>query len=560
MTSLFSGPLSINDLLQHKTLTPLGADDQDLLKRIQSLDVTGYSEADVREEIISPLLKVLGYDKQTYFSIERTKPIQLLGRKNYLDYNMTLWSENFWLIEAKKPKSKGLRFGVPDIRQAIGYAVHPEINAALFVLCDGRKIAVFDREVNQMEPALTVNIANLRDDIDKLRAILGPWQIWFFEKRRIVRYLDKVFNKELIMARVEEFKVLVARRLDSKRRIVMNNMRSVLPSSEDTDESDKILRESGAVDLIDGVFFLQCNKRSTITIAETLVNHCQKETFEVLHRVFPDHARDMNDHYCMHALNLLIHLNEENVSVNWLPSWLDDRHDLENAVKMFIAKCLTHFESDPIRRNILLCASGLRRLFKMIMVVEERVWRGGEIQHVLGRYMDPEDNWAQLLSSPERHNLLMLDGWANVEVARIVRECSDSHGRPLPRSVEIRLRDIWRIESSILSTAQSYMDLLKERDMGEIYPTEATDVVYGSLGQGILCIVDHHTAWKNYVLEHHRDDVETLARIGSRQAREWLGLGIETPCLPLCDQHMADRFFLGDLAMFRGLKNAYGFS
>ena len=271
-----------------------------------------------------------------------------------------------------------------------------------------------------------------------------------------------------------------------------------------------------------------------MTIAETLVNHCQKETFEVLHRVFPDHARDMNDHYCMHALNLLIHLNEENVSVNWLPSWLDDRHDLENAVKMFIAKCLTHFESDPIRRNILLCASGLRRLFKMIMVVEERVWRVGEIQHVLGRYMDPEDNWAQLLSSPERHNLLMLDGWANVEVARIVRECSDSHGRPLPRSVEIRLRDIWRIESSILSTAQSYMDLLKERDMGEIYPTEATDVVYDSLGQGILCIVDHHTAWKNYVLEHHRDDVETLARIGSRQAREWLGLGIETPCLPLC--------------------------
>ena len=206
MATHLSSDLTTSALMQHKMLPPLDEKAESILERIQSLDVTRFSEADVREEIISPLLMVLGYDKQSYFSIEREKTIQLLGRKQYLDYNLTLWSENFWLIEAKRPKGKGLRFGVVDIRQAIGYAVHPEISAALVVLCDGRKIAVFDREENLSTPELTVEITNIKAEINELRAVLSPWQVWFYEKRRIVRHLDKVFNKEFNLSRVEEFK------------------------------------------------------------------------------------------------------------------------------------------------------------------------------------------------------------------------------------------------------------------------------------------------------------------------------------------------------------------
>jgi hypothetical protein len=38
-------------------------------------------------------------------------------------------------------------------------------------------------------------------------------QVWFFQKRRIVRLLDKVLDKEFNMNRVEEFSALVERRL-----------------------------------------------------------------------------------------------------------------------------------------------------------------------------------------------------------------------------------------------------------------------------------------------------------------------------------------------------------
>lgn len=384
MATHLSSDLTTNALMQHKMLPPLDEKAESILERIQSLDVTRFSEADVREEIISPLLMVLGYDKQSYFSIEREKTIQLLGRKQYLDYNLTLWSENFWLIEAKKPKGKGLRFGVVDIRQAIGYAVHPEISAALVVLCDGRKIAVFDREEHLSTPELTVEITNIKAEINELRRILSPWQVWFYEKRRIVRHLDKVFNKEFNLSRVEEFKQLISQRLDSKTLIVTDNMRSLLSLSEDNDETDRILRDSEPLELIEGAFFLQFSKRDLTTLAESLVLHCREDAFQVLSRVFPDHPRDMNDNYCVHSLNLLIHLDRENISVNWLPSWLANGNDLDDAVRKYVSSCLNHFSMDAIRRNILLYASGVRRLIKLLTVVDQRIWRLGEVQHVFG--------------------------------------------------------------------------------------------------------------------------------------------------------------------------------
>ena len=564
MDSLFSGPLSISDLiqlLQYKELEPLDAAAQDILARTQSLDVAGYTEADVREEIISPLLKVLGYDKQSYFSIDREKPIQLLGRKKFLDYNLTLWSENFWLIEAKKPRRAGTKFGAVAIEQALGYAVHPEINAALVVLCDGRKIAVFDREQNQREPMLTVEVVNLAQEIDKLRAILSPWQVWFFEKRRIVRHLDKVFDKEFNIRRLEEFKDLVARRLDSKRGTVIDNMRSVLSISADAAQNINMLRTKDPVDLIEGAFFLRLTVGETRAIAETLVGHCQNSgTFPVLHRVFPGHARAMNDHYCMHALNFLIHLYNENPNVEWLPAWLGGGKDLENAIRTFTASCLTHFASDPGRRSILLCAAGLRRLFKAIMVVDESVWRVGEIMHVIERYQGPEDSLAQLLSSPEHQNLSRLDGLVNVSLTQLVRRCSNEEGRPQPWLLERQLRDIWKAELGILESVTSYSELLKERNLGEMFHTEAMGVVFDGLGHCILWIANRHPVWKNHILEHYLQDVRTLAEIGSWQAREWLGQGTEDAYSPPTDKAMADRFFLGNIEIYRRLRSAYGYA
>uniref|UniRef100_UPI00117862E9 type I restriction enzyme HsdR N-terminal domain-containing protein n=1 Tax=Crenothrix polyspora TaxID=360316 RepID=UPI00117862E9 len=183
--------LNSNTLLLNKKLSSLSEPDLVELKRIEGLDVTNFSEQDVREEIINQLLRILGYKKNQDYSVDREKHIRFLGKTNrYIDYNLTLWEKNFWIIEAKKPIKKAnsnkSHFTYKELSQVVEYAIHPDINAALVVLCDGVEIEVFDREQNVEEPLLRVSIKNLSKEFDKLRNLLCPLHVWFFYKRRVI--------------------------------------------------------------------------------------------------------------------------------------------------------------------------------------------------------------------------------------------------------------------------------------------------------------------------------------------------------------------------------------
>ena len=526
------------------------------MRTIQNLDVSEYNEAEVRAEIIDPLLRVLGYEKETYFSIDREKRVPLLGSDRFLDYSMTLWSENFWLIEAKSAKRKRAGFDAADIAQAVGYAVLPEINAALVVLCDGRHIAVFDREHSQTAAMLTVEVRELEVKVDELRAVLSPWQVWFFEKRRILRQLDRVFGKEFNLERVEEFKSLVSELLDRKRQSVLENMRTIMNDPDREDETTNSIRSSGPVDLIEGWFMMPQTALHARTIAETLVGHCDPSSFSVLYRMFPDTPRSMNDHYCMHALDFLIRLHRQGSLVQLLPHWLGGGRDLAAAVERFIELCITHFSSDPARRTVLLCAAALRRLLKLRMVADTSSIQIGETLHALNRHFVPEDAWAQLLSSPPRELLLALDTLTVRILAALMRRCSDAKGHLKPEMARQELRAIWQAELATIEAVPNYADLVSERELQEICPTEAVDVVYDQLGHAALCVINEYDDWKQYVLATHRSDVETLARMGSWQARRWLSGG-DSPYEHPADQVIADRFFLGDVQTFQRLREAY---
>ena len=230
------------------------------------------------------------------------------------------------------------------------------------------------------------------------------------------------------------------------------------------------------------------------------------------------------------------------------------------AIRRFVAHCLTHFANDPIRRNVLLSASGLRRLFKVLIAANERLWSIGQVRHLVQRYVAPEDTWTQIVSSPEHHNLMSLDGVTSYALKQLVSEYTDDQGRPQPRTIESQLREIWAAELAVLEGVPSYRELVNERGLEEIHPTEAIDVVYDQLGHCVLCIADGHDVWRDYVLEHHMQEVETIAQFGSWQARSFLGRGIHDPFPQPSDQTTADRFFLGDVATFRRIRSAYGYA
>ena len=95
LNSKYPNSLSIEEaLLNSKALEPLTEAHKTELARIQTLDVCAYSEADVRAEVIDPIIRALGYQKETYFSLAREKHLKVLDKDLFIDYSMTLWSQN----------------------------------------------------------------------------------------------------------------------------------------------------------------------------------------------------------------------------------------------------------------------------------------------------------------------------------------------------------------------------------------------------------------------------------------------------------------------------------
>ncbi|MGE0115887.1 MAG: hypothetical protein AB7T07_13520 [Steroidobacteraceae bacterium] len=551
--------ISTDALLHHKALTPLSDLATAELLKIQQLEVKGFSEAEVRAYVIDPIVRLLGYAKGSRFSPELEKKLDFIDKDKFFDYRLSLWYGNFWVIEAKKPRSKK-HFGYSDFKQALEYAIHPEINAALVVLCDGNKIEVFDREVSVTEPMLRVERKFLVRDFDKIRQILEPLQIWFFEKRRISRMLDKVFAREFNMGRIEEFRELVDRQLNLKRSGILENSRREFSSKSSNADLVNYLKEADLSDLVDINFFSQFDAISTRTMINRLVSLCEANTFPVLYKIFPDYPRDINHTYSAHSLMFLLALHESKASVGWLPGWLcaqPSENNVTRAIERLIALCLTHFREDGARNIILLSAASIRRIYKLLCITRTEQWNIAELQHIFFRYTEPEFSWTQIVASPGRQILFQIDAATVFGVTQFVKGAKSSRGEFQPETAKLRLRDLWKFERKILANTNNYRTLAKERDLGELHPTELVDVTYDFLGHFTLCLVDYFPAWKDYVLNNHRAEVQAIAALGSWKAKEWLGLKVDEQVPGMNTQDIANRFFFGDTQTLDALIKGY---
>ena len=95
------------------------------------------NEADVREEVLAPIIRILGYRTGTEFNVIREQGLRYsklyLGRKNpskdpelrgKADYILEIRDRVRWVLEAKAPC---VDIAANDIEQAWSYANHPLI-------------------------------------------------------------------------------------------------------------------------------------------------------------------------------------------------------------------------------------------------------------------------------------------------------------------------------------------------------------------------------------------------------------------------------------------------
>jgi hypothetical protein len=141
-------------------------------------------ETDVREEIIAPLLRHLGYRSGTLHNVVREQHLAYqqfpLGRRKphdpYLrgkaDYICEAAGLVRWVIEAKAP-GEALDKLVEE--QAWSYANHPEIRAVYFVVTNGHEFKLYQTNRGPEAPALfECTYAEMPAKLTAIESLLSP--------------------------------------------------------------------------------------------------------------------------------------------------------------------------------------------------------------------------------------------------------------------------------------------------------------------------------------------------------------------------------------------------
>jgi hypothetical protein len=152
---------------------------------LESLDFEKLNEADIRGEVLEPLLHRLGYRSGTRSNIIREQSLRYpkasLGRKNpakdpelrgKADYILEVNNLVRWVLEAKAPS---VSIGIDEIEQAWTYANHPEVRAVYFALCNGRTLDVYRSAYGpQRRAVLSLAYEAFERDFQILENVVGP--------------------------------------------------------------------------------------------------------------------------------------------------------------------------------------------------------------------------------------------------------------------------------------------------------------------------------------------------------------------------------------------------
>ena len=146
------------------------------------LDDPAFKEDSVREELIVPVLKRLGYSASPPNQICRSTalehPYVYIGSQRkkisiFPDYILKRSSENFLVLDAKAP-SEVITEG-RNVEQAYSYAIHKDVRTPLFALCNGHYFAVF--HVSHWPAILHFPLTDIEDNWKQVAALLGVYAV-----------------------------------------------------------------------------------------------------------------------------------------------------------------------------------------------------------------------------------------------------------------------------------------------------------------------------------------------------------------------------------------------
>ncbi|MFC2187444.1 hypothetical protein ACFCT7_09010 [Fulvivirgaceae bacterium LMO-SS25] len=158
------------------------------------LDSSEFKEDSVREEVILPIIKGLGYSASEPNQIIRSKkllhPFVSIGSRRkeiYIipDYLFNVSNISAWILDAKAPseiitKSK-------HVEQAYSYAIHSEVRVNFFALCNGKEFVLYD--IQKINPVLHFPIKSIPIYWESLKKFLAPENVFAKDHVKLVKDL-----------------------------------------------------------------------------------------------------------------------------------------------------------------------------------------------------------------------------------------------------------------------------------------------------------------------------------------------------------------------------------
>ncbi|MGZ4035933.1 MAG: hypothetical protein ACXVPU_08650 [Bacteroidia bacterium] len=143
------------------------------------LNDKNYKEDAVREDIVSPILKKLGYsasgENKMLRTIPLTHPFVYIGTQKRViniipDYLLQVKKQNVLILDAKAPNENILKS--KNVEQAFSYAIHRDVRTFHYALCNGKEITVF--QISKYEPILHIPIQDIDNRWDELYKAISP--------------------------------------------------------------------------------------------------------------------------------------------------------------------------------------------------------------------------------------------------------------------------------------------------------------------------------------------------------------------------------------------------
>lgn len=340
---------------------PLSEDERTELMRLSQMDFSNYSEADIREEYIVPLLVMLGYRKNQDYSVSREDSFALdeaflnVGSSRIkLDYLFSVRKQFFWLIEAKK--GIGSReIEKDDIYQAYFYSQHPNIDTIYFGVCNGWYFNLYEREkfTDSAKPIISVKSCELNDKFLDIDRIIGATQILPTIKTELLRRTKKILSAEVALERLEEFKRKSDSVISEVRPYVLENFRAnakVVEEKRKTDR-DNMLKVMNPNEIISDLFCISKTIGDIHRAAEMLFNTGgfkvgMSNHYLLFIKIFQDELKPVSYWHYVNATYFLVYLHKQGIEYVDYPrngtsktKVIDLLHDhLYNVYTMFVNK------------------------------------------------------------------------------------------------------------------------------------------------------------------------------------------------------------------------------